>query len=268
MQSDARDGSTTSGKRVSTRLRIPLIVALVFNALLIARVPLASWIQTPENVSHAKSDNPTGGASGDAPAAERIRSVSPAARATGDSANDRTSQETGTATEPATETAGEHLGASASAVAQATLNPSDVAAASEMLDDFLRFLDRDSTESVTKELSVWPTWLGQSSGSQLAHAFRGPVFRFQGAALNRWSAKPADGLRLFNPDSTQGAIHFVIDGKVVSLASGQTHRASGSGPWLVAFHRGASHGDSTHTCRPGAYRFDVDAAGWRLSEVQ
>lgn len=85
---------------------------------------------------------------------------------------------------------------------------------------------------------------------------------------------PADdsfqpSLLLSNPLSNRGAIHFRVNGEIVTLQAGQSRRfpvhAAG---WELEFHRGADFGVFSQHLDGGVFRFQVGPQGWELRTIK
>jgi hypothetical protein len=71
-------------------------------------------------------------------------------------------------------------------------------------------------------------------------------------------------LVLINPPSNGGEVHFLVDGRVVTLRPGESRQLAGGPTWRVHFHRGAHFGEALHVVSQGSYSFRVSARGWEL----
>jgi hypothetical protein len=84
-------------------------------------------------------------------------------------------------------------------------------------------------------------------------------------------SKPVDVAKecliVINPPATGGAVHFLAEGSVVSLAPGELYRLPGRSDRRIQFHRGDDRGDFDGRFATGVFAFAVGADGWTLDEV-
>ena len=72
-------------------------------------------------------------------------------------------------------------------------------------------------------------------------------------------------VRFFNPRENQCEVHFVVNGKQLTLLPGARMELPAEQELSVTFDRGAQFGVWEGTAHMGReYRFCVDAQGWRL----
>ena len=70
---------------------------------------------------------------------------------------------------------------------------------------------------------------------------------------------------LSNPETTNQAIAFLLDGQPCSLDPGQSEEFSVSQPMLVQFHRGGAYGPASYSLsEEGVYEFIMTERGWDL----
>ncbi len=72
----------------------------------------------------------------------------------------------------------------------------------------------------------------------------------------RWSVR--------NPTENHGMVSFLVDGKIYSLASGQSRTFSTTEEQTVRFDRGADFGAANQKVRQGQFKFTVTDTGWHL----
>jgi len=97
-----------------------------------------------------------------------------------------------------------------------------------------------------------------------------PVKTTDAAPPNETGTEPVDrprepeGLTLINPPRSGGSISFLLDGKPVTLAPGETRELPPGRSWDVRFHRGGAFGTATHVLQRGTHVFTVTREGWKL----
>lgn len=67
-----------------------------------------------------------------------------------------------------------------------------------------------------------------------------------------------------NPAETNGPVNFAIDGKPLTLASGQVQNEPGKDSVIIEFDRGIGDARARYTLKTGTYRFSVTDKGWEL----
>ncbi len=75
------------------------------------------------------------------------------------------------------------------------------------------------------------------------------------------------GVKLRNDSASSATVHFLMDGKVVTLAPGNEQAFSGDGPWTIGFHRGGDFGAARYRLTPGEFAFRATAQGWGLFRI-
>lgn len=75
----------------------------------------------------------------------------------------------------------------------------------------------------------------------------------------------AKGLTIINPVNSGGAIRFLIDDQVVSLAPGESRTLPGETARKVRFHRGGTFGAAAYSLSAGRYQFQITQQGWTLT---
>ena len=81
------------------------------------------------------------------------------------------------------------------------------------------------------------------------------------------TASAPQGLTLRNSLENGGPVSFLVNGRVYELLPGEAHEFSTGESWDVKFHRGESLGNDQRTLRRGVYRFIVTEHGWDLQAV-
>lgn len=81
---------------------------------------------------------------------------------------------------------------------------------------------------------------------------------------NGGSAAIAQRLVLQNPKSTNGPVHYLIDGAPHTLAAGSLEELSISASCVVEFDRGTGGAIGRYTLVSGFYRFSISDGGWEL----
>jgi hypothetical protein len=71
-------------------------------------------------------------------------------------------------------------------------------------------------------------------------------------------------LVIVNPPQSGGAVHFAIDGIVITLLPGEYHRVHGKESRRVEYHRGDDFDYAQHELAAGTHQFQVGETGWTL----
>ena len=85
-------------------------------------------------------------------------------------------------------------------------------------------------------------------------------------APTRTTEIATDEVLIRNPVETNGAVHFLVNGETVSLQPGESYQIRLTGQeMLLQFHRGGQFGEAEHQLSPGVFDFAVSyETGWML----
>lgn len=74
-------------------------------------------------------------------------------------------------------------------------------------------------------------------------------------------------LVLRNAADSHGRVRFLVQGHVRELLPGESCELPAAEQWLVEFHRGGDLDDVRRTLAPGRYQFELTPSGWELRAI-
>jgi hypothetical protein len=114
--------------------------------------------------------------------------------------------------------------------------------------------DRDTREAVAQTLNE-PVNQEGALGTQVA-------------SDTATDAEVATELLLVNPPESPGAIRYLVNGYVFSMAPGHSQHLPAGREWRVKFHPGGDFDDVELFLRSGTYEFRATSTGWQLSVTE
>jgi hypothetical protein len=81
-------------------------------------------------------------------------------------------------------------------------------------------------------------------------------------------AAPSRRLELENPQDSGGAVHLLVDGRRCTLLVGESHLFPAETPHCIQFHRGGDFGNDEVCLTGGRFQFKVTDGGWQLIPVE
>ncbi len=122
-------------------------------------------------------------------------------------------------------------------------------------------IDEEKLRHMNELLTEW-TRRSHEVSTRVAHAITEQVNHLPTEPPIEDAAKSS--LVLHNPSYNGGAVHFVVDGEVVSLQPSEYRDLGVQGPRRIEFHRGGEFGFTELTLADGEYAFHVTRNGWDL----
>jgi hypothetical protein len=267
------------------RYRVPLVLAILVNGVLIARIPVAAMFG-PNPASNTVMTGKVGsdpGQSDDAAGADRRTDVN--APASELEANDpQRNKSTSPAVVPETVSppAGE-LDVQNDDDLPDDSSSDSAAAVPEMPAAQWRRVDPVADETV----ATGEYGLDASDLLRTTHAFTrdaGQVVERFLAGLDEWRSRAGDlpapetadedsrrpdptNLILRNRPGNHAPVRFLVQGRPRELWPGEVLELPPAGPWTVEFHRGGDLEDTQRVLDPGAYQFEVTRSGWDLRAI-
>jgi hypothetical protein len=121
-------------------------------------------------------------------------------------------------------------------------------------------LSTPQTQSATETSKLVPNW------TELA-ANWWPAVELAGKNATRLvAAQPsqASTLTIENPPQNGVPVCFLVDARAYTLHPGESHMFPLGSAWDLQFHRGGAFGNTRESLSPGTYQFVVSAEGWTV----
>lgn len=84
---------------------------------------------------------------------------------------------------------------------------------------------------------------------------------------NTWKARD-NRLAICNPAGNGETVRFLVNGRLCELQPGEAHYYAPGDEWLIQFHPGGDFDDVERTLQRGTYQFIVTPYGWDIVAVQ
>ena len=236
----------TQAKRL-LGFRFPLLLVLLINVVLLARVPSAADSAAPDQPLSPEATDQTS-----AVTAEPAAASSPDAHVLPQATNE-TAQTTAAPTGPAAD--------------------SNIPAVPDPSQPTFQLAWNTWRQAAQQDLQRYSAAVGwtwrharrAADNLRQQHAELLAAHRVRHTPLS----SPARGdaptrLTLANPLENSGLVQLLVNGEFCQLAPGMSQQFPAADHWRIQFHRGGEFGEVDRTVAPGSYEFTVSSAGWQL----